>query len=93
MRLEKITNRSQLKTGLRVRFICDGTPVNDAKLFMDRHVVYACQNELCGTDCGRQNRQGYCYSFSFCKDDFVGDQGALNYVLGVRAMPKEGETL
>ena len=88
MRLVKITDRSQLKTGLRVRFVYSCYIIRDAKLYCQDSRVFVCQNEMVGIDCGVKNRQGYANSFAFYAATFVCDA-----VSGLRAVLKEGETL
>ena len=95
MRFEKITDITQLKTGLRVYFQFSTSGSVTGRLFIAESsagvnsdsLIFVCNDTMRGTDCGAQNRFGYQYSFSISAASF------LNGTSGLRAVLKEGETL
>ena len=98
MRLERVTNIRQLKTGDSVVCLIGGDRIPDAKVFVgigvddkEERYFYICQNEYRGRNCGKDNLLGYSYSWAVkndpATDSFTRDC-AYDSVTGFRKVVK-----
>ena len=95
MRLERVTDYSELRTGDSVICRIAGVRIRRCKVYVDEKCaevpLYFCQNEKIGRDCGVANRQGFNHSWAVARTSrgFMRDVRAEG-ISGLRKIVKEG---